>query len=124
MKKLICLLLVFVIAIGLFGCSKSNNELFTDEFFEDVVSIGYFGEETVSGESFRDTYDLASSCFELQEFEANTRAVTKGLGHGLGLSQHTANEMAKEGKNYKEILAYFFEGTEVKEVAEILWDTE
>ena len=82
------------------------------------------GEETVSGESFRDTYDLASSCFELQEFEANTRAVTKGLGHGLGLSQHTANEMAKEGKNYKEILAYFFEGTEVKEVAEILWNVE
>ena len=82
------------------------------------------GEETVSGESFRDTYGLASSCFELQEFEANTRAVTKGLGHGLGLSQHTANEMAKEGKTYKEILAYFFEGTEVKEVAEILWNVE
>lgn len=82
------------------------------------------GEESVSGESFRDTYGLASSCFELQEFEANTRALTKGVGHGLGLSQHTANEMAKEGKNYKEILAYFFEGTEVKEVAEILWNVE
>ena len=59
-----------------------------------------------------------------QDFEANTRALTKGVGHGLGLSQHTANEMAKEGKNYKEILAYFFEGTEVKEVAEILWNVE
>lgn len=82
------------------------------------------GEETVSGETFRDTYGLASSCFELQEFEANTRAVTKGVGHGLGLSQYTANEMAKEGKNYKEILAYFFEGTEVKEVTEILWNIE
>lgn len=82
------------------------------------------GEETVSGESFRDTYGLASSCFELQEFEANTRVLTKGVGHGLGLSQYTANEMAKEGKNYKEILAYFFEGTEVKEVAEILWNVE
>lgn len=82
------------------------------------------GEENCSGESFRDTYGLASSCFELQEFEENTRVITKGVGHGLGLSQYTANEMAKEGKNYKEILQYFFEGTEVKEVAEILWNVE
>lgn len=88
-------------------------------------SVGYvtevsLGEETVSGENFRDTYKLASSCFELQEFSGNTRVTTKGVGHGLGLSQYTANEMAKEGKSYKEILQYFFEGTEIKEVAEIL----
>lgn len=82
------------------------------------------GEEKINGESFRDTYGLASSCFELQAFENNTRVVTKGVGHGLGLSQYTANEMAKEGKNYKEILQFFFEGTEVKEVAEILWNVE
>ena len=92
-------------------------------------SAGYaltvkIGEESCKGEQFRDTYHLASSCFELQTFENNTRAITKGVGHGLGLSQFTANEMAKEGKNYKEILQYFFEGTEIREVAEILWDTE
>ena len=79
------------------------------------------GEETMTGENFRDKYGLASSCFELQEFEANTRVITKGVGHGLGLSQYTANEMAKEGQGYKEILQYFFVGTEVKEVAQILW---
>lgn len=82
------------------------------------------GEEKINGESFRDTYGLASSCFELQAFENNTRVVTKGVGHGLGLSQYTANEMAKEGKSYKEILQFFFEGTEVKEVAKILWKVE
>ena len=94
-----------------------------------VDSAGYVlsvkvGEETVSGESFRDTYGLASSCFELQAFETQTRVITKGVGHGLGLSQYTANEMAKEGKTYQEILQYFFEGTEIKEVAEILWNVE
>lgn len=96
---------------------------------EAYDSVGYaltvkVGEETVSGESFRDTYGLASSCFELQSFEKNTRVITKGVGHGLGLSQYTANEMAKEGKTYQEILQYFFEGTEIQEVAEILWDVE
>ena len=96
---------------------------------EAYDSAGYalsvtVGEEKINGESFRDTYGLASSCFELQTFENNTRVVTKGVGHGLGLSQYTANEMAKEGKTYKEILQFFFEGTEVKEVAEILWKIE
>lgn len=94
-----------------------------------VDSAGYaltvtVGDETMTGENFRDKYGLASSCFELQEFEANTRVITKGVGHGLGLSQYTANEMAKEGQGYKEILQYFFVGTEVKEVAEILWNIE
>lgn len=96
---------------------------------EAYDSAGYalkvkIGDEVVSGENFRDTYGLASSCFELQSFEKNTRVITKGVGHGLGLSQYTANEMAKEGKNYQEILQYFFEGTEIQEVAQILWDIE
>lgn len=96
---------------------------------EKYDSAGYalnvvVGEEKINGESFRDTYGLASGCFELQAFEKNTRVVTKGVGHGLGLSQYTANEMAKEGKNYKEILQFFFEGTEVKKVAQILWNVE
>ena len=82
------------------------------------------GEETCTGENFRSAYGLDSSCFEVQEFEENTRIITKGVGHGLGLSQYTANEMAKEGKSYKEILEYFFQGTEIREVAEILWDIE
>ena len=96
---------------------------------EKYDSAGYalnvtVGEEKINGESFRDTYGLASSCFELQAFENNTRVVTQGVGHGLGLSQYTANEIAKEGKTYKEILQFFFEGTEIKEVAEILWNVE
>lgn len=78
------------------------------------------GEEICNGESFRDTYGLLSSCFEMQEFEGKMRVTTKGIGHGLGMSQNTANEMAKEGKKHEEILQYFFEGTEIKEVAEIL----
>jgi len=96
---------------------------------ESCDSSGYvltvkIGEETISGENFRDTYGLKSSCFELQEFADKTRVITKGVGHGLGLSQFTANEMAKKGKNYKEILQFFFEGTEIHEVAEILWNIE
>lgn len=38
---------------------------------------------------------------------------TKGYGHRVGLSQYGANAMAKAGKNYREILGYYYTGTEI-----------
>ena len=74
----------------------------------------------MSGEEFRNAYDLDSACFTLQDYDGKLRVTTRGAGHGLGMSQYTANRMAKGGKDYKEILEYFFPGTEIKEVTEIL----
>ena len=78
------------------------------------------GDESVSGEEFRNNYHLASSCFTFQKYNGKLRITTRGVGHGLGMSQYTANEMAKEGEDAAAILTYFFEGTELKEVAEIV----
>ncbi len=39
-----------------------------------------------------------------------------GYGHGVGLSQNGANEMAKQGMNYQEILAYFYVGTQLMRI--------
>lgn len=82
-------------------------------------SAGYvvqmkIGDTEVSGEDFREYLDLASSCFYIKEVEGQVRILTKGLGHGLGLSQYGANEMAKEGKSYKEILNYYYKGLQLK----------
>lgn len=82
------------------------------------------GEETVNGEEFRKTYGLASSCFTLQNYDGKLRITTRGVGHGLGMSQYTANRMAENENTFDEILAYFFEGTELKEVTDIVRDTE
>ncbi len=92
-------------------------------------SAGYVSEvkvggETVSGEQFRSTYQLPSGAFLIQAAGERSRVTTSGVGHGLGLSQYTANELAKEGKNYKEILEYFFAETKLKEVAEVLVNVE
>lgn len=78
------------------------------------------GNESVSGEEFRQNFNLDSSCFTLQKYNGKLRITTRGVGHGLGLSQYTANEMAKEGADVEEILEFFFEGTELREVAEIV----
>lgn len=82
------------------------------------------GEENWSGEEFRNTYNLASSCFTLQRYNGKMRITTRGIGHGLGMSQYTANKMAEKDQTYEEILQYFFEGTQIKEVAEILLNSE
>lgn len=37
----------------------------------------------------------------------------KGYGHGVGLSQYGAVNMAKEGKGYEEILQFYFPGTKL-----------
>jgi stage II sporulation protein D len=37
-----------------------------------------------------------------------------GNGHGVGLSQWSAKEMAEKGYQYPEILEYFYEGTKLK----------
>lgn len=84
------------------------------------VLVVRVGQENVSGEEFRSNYHLASSCFTLQKYDGKLRITTRGVGHGLGMSQNTANELAKDGKTSREILQYFFEGTEIREVADII----
>lgn len=37
-----------------------------------------------------------------------------GYGHGVGMSQNGANQMAVKGKNYQEILKFYFSGTNVQ----------
>lgn len=88
-----------------------------------VMSITYDG-KNYTGEEFRKANGLASSSFTLQDYEEKLRVTTQGIGHGIGLSQNTAQEMAKEGKTKEEILQFFYEGTELKEVAEILSNKE
>ncbi|MBB6454806.1 SpoIID/LytB domain protein [Salirhabdus euzebyi] len=38
----------------------------------------------------------------------------RGYGHGVGMSQWGANEMAKTGKKYQEIIEFYFPGTSIK----------
>ena len=41
-----------------------------------------------------------------------------GYGHGIGMSQNGANQMAKEGYKYKEILGHYYKNLDVKNVAD------
>lgn len=91
----------------------------------DCDSCGYVltvrvGKEKMSGEEFRNKHQLASSCFTLQKFNGKLRITTRGVGHGLGMSQFMANKLAKRGEEYEKILSYFFEELDLLEVADIV----
>lgn len=92
-------------------------------------SAGYvaqlcIGETICTGDQFRDALSLPSSAFSLKDADGRLRITTMGKGHGLGMSQWTAAEMAEEGKSYEEILQYFFEGTNLADGGEIFTKTE
>ena len=47
--------------------------------------------------------------------ENNLVAITtKGYGHGVGMSQYGANGMAASGKNYTEILNYYYKNIKIQ----------
>lgn len=79
-----------------------------------VLSVALPGKK-VSGEEFGKVFSLHSPCFSMKEIDGQVRIVTKGYGQGYGLSQYGANEMAKEGSSYQEILDYFYSGVTVTE---------
>ena len=63
----------------------------------------------VDAKLFCDMFQLLSPYVEtVAETGREVIITVKGIGHGVGMSQFTANEMAKEGKDYTEILNYFF----------------
>ena len=89
---------------------------------EEKDSAGYVTKAQMNGKSYtgeelRGELGLKSANFNVTELEpGKIRIVTKGHGHGFGLSQYTAQKMAEKGEDYRKILQYFFPGTELENV--------
>jgi stage II sporulation protein D len=58
--------------------------------------------------------ELPSTAFSLTTSNRSARFAGKGYGHGVGLSKWGALEMAKQGKDYREILSHFYPGTMIQ----------
>lgn len=69
-----------------------------------------------SGRDIREKLDLSSSDFSVEQKQDHFVFTTRGYGHGVGMSQYGANGMAKEGKSYKDIVNYYYEGVEIRSV--------
>lgn len=67
----------------------------------------------LTGKDIRVKLDLKSSDFTWERKGDNIVINTKGFGHGVGMSQFGANEMAKAGKTYKEIVEHYYSGATI-----------
>lgn len=107
---------------------KSNyNDILIDiNNQEDVKIIEYtdsgrvktikFGNHEISGVEARTLLGLKSTNFEIRKENDKIKFTVKGYGHGVGMSQTGADAMAKQGKNYQDIINHFYKGIEIKEV--------
>lgn len=75
------------------------------------VESATIGGEKFSGSELRSLFSLRSTDFELEYTGSGFVFTVKGYGHGVGMSQYGANVMAKDGADYKEILAHYYPGT-------------
>lgn len=75
------------------------------------VSAVALGGRSFSALTLRQAFALRSTDFTLTYDGAKFVFRVRGYGHGLGLSQHGANLMAKSGADYREILAHYYPET-------------
>ena len=75
-----------------------------------------FGNTEIAGTKVRSMLNLKSTNFSIRIENDNIIFTVIGYGHGVGMSQTGADSMAKQGKNYEEILKHFYTGIEIKTI--------
>jgi len=79
--------------------------------------------EPVQANSFRQAVNraagrevLKSTWFEARRSGSRYVFAGRGYGHGVGLSQWGAHGMANEGRSYRDILAFYYQGTTITNI--------
>ena len=70
----------------------------------ETVTIGGV---TVEGTEVRSLYGLRSACFTAEAAADRVTFHVTGFGHGVGMSQYGANQLAAEGKTWQDIVHWY-----------------
>lgn len=73
--------------------------------------VGDKGTRELKGEAVRNVLGLRSTRFIITENPLGLRFDGRGLGHGLGMSQWGAYNLAKQGVKYQQILGHYYRDT-------------
>ena len=101
--------------------SGAPNTWFTEEKRSDaggVVTVN-LGGAAVRGSTVRTIAGLRSTHYTLETTEESLTFITEGYGHGVGLSQWGARQMALDGADYKTILTHYYQGTTVSNLQDL-----
>jgi len=84
------------------------------EYFSSVPRQYYpLRNDSVSFVEIRVDWEFPSDFFDIQFTGGSFRFTGRGYGHGLGMSQEGAMNMARQGHNYEGILDFYFKGTSI-----------
>lgn len=72
------------------------------------------GDRVVSGREFRERLGLNSTDFTDTVHGDALVVTTLGYGHGVGMSQYGANEMAAAGADFRAIIRHYYAGVQVE----------
>ncbi|MBR5922294.1 MAG: stage II sporulation protein D [Clostridia bacterium] len=98
--------------------SDAKDNLFSDvkKSSSGLVLSLNCGGVTLSGSKTAALLTLPSAAFDV-EYESGAYTFTcLGRGHGVGMSQYGAQYLAAGGSTYKEILAHYYPGCEIRKV--------
>ncbi|MDX8344087.1 stage II sporulation protein D [Rossellomorea sp. YZS02] len=84
-----------------------------------VASVEINGKK-FTGRDIREKLELRSSDFTWYKKDDHIVIATKGFGHGVGMSQYGANGMAKEGKDYQDIVTHYYKDVKITESTKLL----
>lgn len=73
------------------------------------------GGQSVKGTDLRSLFSLRSASFTVAADANGVTFQVTGYGHGVGMSQYGANAMAKEGKTWEEIIAWYYTGVTIEQ---------
>ena len=82
----------------------------------DRIKTIKIGNLNLSGVEIRKIFGLKSAKFKINIEENNVNFSVTGYGHGVGMSQTGADSLAKQGKNYEEIIKHYYTGVEITNI--------
>ena len=74
------------------------------------------GGVTLKGSTLREILGLRSACFTWEAQGEKLVFFVTGHGHGVGMSQYGADQMAEEGQDYRSILLHYYPGAVLQEL--------
>ncbi len=83
-----------------------------DAGYVNSVQVGNI---TLTGDEVRSLFGLQSAAFKIYFKDNSLLFDIKGEGSGIGLSLNGANELAKAGMGYEDILKLYFTGVDLEE---------
>ncbi len=93
--------------------SESSMTISTEYDIRDALGSSIYTIVKQNGTTIQGMSLLPSAFFEIEKMDYGYVISGGGYGHGVGMSQNGANEMAKLGMTYSEILTFFYTGTEI-----------